>query len=170
MGSAGNFPTEEGMREQARWLREFKEAVLLPRFVIVGSQTDALREEMPNNVSVKGFLSDIELEDVLVNAKCLWVHQPPTSGQLNRIYEAILIGLPVVANRSAARGFEGCRGVSVYEHLEQLPALLMRTDYELPNAREFDLYLEIARKKIQDAAIECQSPTRISSRTSRPLG
>jgi hypothetical protein len=50
-------------------------------------------------------LSDSLMEQELMRAKALIVHQEWGTGQLTRIQEAIEMGIPVFANELAARGY-----------------------------------------------------------------
>ena len=104
------------------------------KIVVVGAQTDALRKFAPDWIFMEGFVVQSNLEELLVRAKCLWVNQPPTTGQLMRIYEAILAGIPVVANRWAARGFETCAGVTIYDELDDVTGLLCLDNLDVPRS------------------------------------
>jgi hypothetical protein len=64
---------------------------------------------------VLGTVSDDELLSEQLKARALLVHYVPTPGALTRIPEALIAGIPVIANRHAARGYEALPGIHVYD-------------------------------------------------------
>jgi hypothetical protein len=69
-------------------------------------------------------VSERDLDALQRDARALLVHYVPAPGALTRIPEALIAGIPVVANRHAARGYETVSGVHVYDTAEELAELL----------------------------------------------
>jgi len=93
--------------------------------VIAGYGTERLRMAFERiGARVVGTVSEEELDALQLDARALLVHYVPAPGALTRIPEALIAGIPVVANRHAARGFESIPGVHVYDSPEELVELL----------------------------------------------
>ena len=112
IGTVHNPPTRAGMTAQLALARTLGDA--LPPLVVAGYGTEALAGEAGPGVSVLGALDWPALQELLVSAKALWVHQTPMSGALTRISEALVAGVPVLANRWAARGHGVMAGLVSY--------------------------------------------------------
>ena len=93
--------------------------------VIAGYGTEQLRTAFERTgARVMGTVSDVELDALQLDARALLVHYLPAPGALTRIPEALIAGIPVVANRHGARGYETMPGVHVYDSSEELEELL----------------------------------------------
>jgi hypothetical protein len=122
LGTAHNAPTREGMSTVLRWLGPaLREGLPL---VVAGHGSESLAGTAPAGVTFAGSLSDDSLDALLLRARGLIVHQDRGTGALTRIPEALVAGLPVLANRLAARSTESMEGVSRYETASDLLALL----------------------------------------------
>ncbi len=123
VGTAHNQPTRQGMESLLQGLQ----SALGPRLrvIVAGFGTEALRGKVASDfVDIRGTVGDEELDTLMTEARGLIVHQDRGAGALTRIPEALLAGLPVVANRVAARGTRGCVGVHVYDTFSELASLL----------------------------------------------
>jgi hypothetical protein len=78
----------------------------------------------PSLIKVHGFLPAEEFKQLHASVKCLIVHQTTGSGALTRILDSLISGIPVVANRIAAREWEGYSGTYLYHHMHEIPELL----------------------------------------------
>lgn len=114
LGTAHNPPTRAGMVEQMAMLQQLAGFTALPPVVVAGYGTEALADTPVPGVSFLGSRSWTELQQLLVDAQALWVHQAPMSGALTRIPEALVAGVPVLANGWAARGHAPMAGMQVY--------------------------------------------------------
>jgi hypothetical protein len=92
--------------------------------MLAGYGTEALAGDAPPRVRVLGGQSWEALTDLLAGAAALWVHQAPMSGALTRIPEALIAGVPVVANGWGARGHAAMDGLSVYADAAGLAAAI----------------------------------------------
>lgn len=93
--------------------------------VIAGYGTERLRMAFEHTgARVVGTVSEVDLVALQLDARALLVHYVPAPGALTRIPEALMAGIPVVANRHAARGYETVSGVHVYDSPEELVELL----------------------------------------------
>jgi hypothetical protein len=85
-------------------------------------------------------VTDEALFELLAEARGLLVHQDRGAGALSRITEALVAGVPVIANRIAARSTRGYQGVSVYDTPEELRSLIAAAGFQalpsLPPPRE----------------------------------
>ncbi|WP_439534784.1 hypothetical protein [Polymorphobacter sp.] len=121
LGTAHNAPTRAGMVEQLALVRAQRPSLPV---ILAGYGTEALTADAGDGVTVLGAQSWPALMDLMAGAAALWVHQAPMSGALTRIPEALLAGVPVVANSWAARGHVAMDGLAVYEDAAGLAAAL----------------------------------------------
>ncbi len=127
MGSALNKPTAQGMRTMIDFWTAHPE---LPELRIGGYATQTLQADAAN-ITIVGEMSQERLQEEMIIAKAMLIHQPPTTGALTRIVEALLAGIPVIVNAAGARSYWGADGLYVYDNIEQLPALLTQ-DFAMP--------------------------------------
>jgi hypothetical protein len=114
LGSAFNPSTARGMRRQLEWLREGP--VPPAGIVVAGYQTDAvLADAVFPGVRLAGGVDADALAGWLGSASALLLHTEGGTGAVTRIPEALLAGVPVIANRNAARDQFGTPGVQVYD-------------------------------------------------------
>ena len=97
LGTATNSPTGLGMRLQLDWISSWRNSDEPLHFIIVGKGTETLGSS-DDRVTFAGRVTDETLRRLFIDAQALWVHQPPTTGALTRVMEAILCGLPVIIN------------------------------------------------------------------------
>jgi hypothetical protein len=104
--------------------------------VIAGYGTEHLRAASRSaRVTVEGSVSDARRDELLLAARALLVHGAPATAVLTRIPEALVAGVPVIANRHAVRGAEGYPGVHVYDDADGL-AELLGTQMPMPPSPE----------------------------------
>jgi hypothetical protein len=115
VGSAFNAATGQGMRRQLEWLRGANRPV-----IVVGPQTDRILGEFASEqVNVLGVVPRERLTEVMAAAGALLVHTQGGAGAVTRIPEALLAGLPVIANANALRDCHGIAGTYQYETREE---------------------------------------------------
>lgn len=113
LGTAINEPTRMGMQHLIDFWAEYN--IEYPLHV-GGYGTDTL--SIPANKPQIVFLGELTDEQLLqeqVQAKALLIYQPPTTGALTRICEAIAAGIPVIANYYAARSYHNISDVHTYQ-------------------------------------------------------
>lgn len=122
LGTAINQPTREGMQHIIDfWSREKVQTPLH----IGGYGTDALCIPTgPSNLVFLGEMQEQQLVEEQAHTRALLVYQPPTTGALTRISEAIEAGIPVIANFASARSFHRSPMVSVYQDDSELLQIL----------------------------------------------
>jgi glycosyltransferase involved in cell wall biosynthesis len=138
LGSATNSPTRTGMLELLRFSRA--RPAKLP-IVVAGFGTEQLAAEAGPGVRVLGAQSDISLRGLLTGARLLWLHQGPMTGALTRVNEALIAGVPILANRWAARSALPNPGLRAYDSLEETPELLERAP-SVPTIPDISAYEE----------------------------
>jgi hypothetical protein len=123
LGSAVNPPTRAGMGELLTWLRS---RAVAPRSVVkvIGYGTEVFRDLQNDRVAVLGQLNDADLQDELVRARGVILHQPAAVGALIRVSEMLLAGVPIFANAVAARSTSQYEGVATYESFPELASML----------------------------------------------
>ena len=122
VGSAFNAATAHGMRRQLEWLRGTNRPV-----IVVGPQTDRMLGEFASEqVSVLGAVPRERLTEVMAAAGALLVHTQGGAGAVTRIPEALLAGLPVIANANALRDCHGTAGTYRYETCEEFLRLTIQ--------------------------------------------
>jgi len=126
LGTIGSVPTARGFRdllavlEMGTHMRSTAASI-----VIAGYGTEQLRTAFePTGARVLGTVSETELQELQLKTRALLVHYVPAPGALTRIPEALIAGIPVVANRHAARGYETVPGLHVYDSPDELVDLL----------------------------------------------
>ena len=94
-------------------------------FHLVGINVEKLiRFKNPSLIKVHGFLADDEFQKLQARVKCLIVYQATGSGALTRILDSLITGIPVLANRIAAREWEGYSGLQIFNNVSELSILL----------------------------------------------
>jgi hypothetical protein len=125
LGSAFNPATARGMATQLDWISELKDTAL--SVVVAGPETDALfGSRRSAGIRVLGRLSRLHLVELLESCSALLIHTSGGAGAITRIPEALLSGMPVVANPNAARDQYGTAGVSVYSTPDEFRELVIR--------------------------------------------
>ena len=126
LGTIGSEPTARGFRDLLQMLDGTSHSrSTVASIVIAGHGTERLRTDFERiGARVMGTVSEIELDELRLDARALLVHYVPAPGALTRIPEALIAGIPVIANRHAARGYEDVPGVYVYDLPGELVTLL----------------------------------------------
>lgn len=134
LGTAHNQPTRAGMLEQLAMLRALT-ASTAPPVTLAGYGTDLIADASVPGVRFAGPQSWPDLQNLIAGAGALWVHQTPMSGALTRITEALVAGLPVIANHWGARGHTAMAGMTVYDGQPDLPGLLAAcpVEFDVPD-------------------------------------
>jgi hypothetical protein len=123
VGSAFNPSTERGMRWQLEQLR----AAGWPAagVVVIGPQTETrLAEFAVPGVRILGGVTWEELTRHLTTCSAMLIHTFGGAGAVTRIPEALLAGVPVIANSNASRDQYGTPGVHVYDDPAGFQALI----------------------------------------------
>lgn len=126
LGTMGSEPTARGFRDLLGLIEGSSQLQSTAASIVVaGYGTELLRSAFQRSgARVVGTVSESDLDSLQRDARALLVHYVPAPGALTRIPEALLAGIPVVANRHAARGYESMSGVHVYETPDELAELL----------------------------------------------
>lgn len=139
LGSATNYITREGTADLLRFLRAQGTPLRRP-LVVVGGGTEVLRAEFTSpRIEIRGRVDDPELQELLVRANSLVVHQLRGSGALIRIADTSWTGINVYASRHAARSAPPLPNVQVGETLRELAALITREHQPLHGPQEVPL-------------------------------
>ncbi|MBD2343421.1 glycosyltransferase [Anabaena subtropica] len=132
LGSVHNQLTREGILELLAWINCYPEKQLL-NITLVGNQTESLKNIIDYPwLKIIGTANQTELEDLLLRAKAILIHQLKGVGVLTRIPEMLVAGIPVIANRIAARSASHIPGVYIYDDPEELQSLLSGKFAEVP--------------------------------------
>lgn len=124
LGTVGSEPTARGFRDLRRMLEDSAARSVARFLVVAGYGTEQLRSDYELiGARVLGTVSNAELLLEQRDARALLVHYVPTPGALTRIPEALIAGIPVIANRHAARGYESLPGIHVYDTPDELVEL-----------------------------------------------
>ncbi len=98
---------------------------LRPPVVLAGLDTERFRGQVPDGIlTIEGTVSQTRLDELLVGAKAMLIHQRFGTGALTRIPEALVAGVPVVCNGVAARSAHHYDGVHTFETADELAHLL----------------------------------------------
>jgi hypothetical protein len=132
LGSANNQPTNIGMVDRINFFTKNKPENI--SVYIAGFFTETLSEyaSIPENINILGTLSNNDLEELLINVDAILIHQPATTGALNRIPEMLIAGVPIILNFESARNYYGTDGLYIYENDEQFMNLLLAESYIMP--------------------------------------
>jgi len=113
LGSAFNPATARGMSAQLQWLAD---GPARPEIIVAGPQTEtALSAHAAPHVRIRGRVDRATLVEIMGQCSALLIHTTGGAGAVTRIPEALLAGIPVVANANAARDQYGVAGVHVYD-------------------------------------------------------
>ena len=126
LGTVGSEPTARGFLDLVRLLEsqaDLRNAA--SGIVVAGYGTERFRPAFERvGARVLGTVSDADLRTLQLSARALLVHYVPAPGALTRIPEALIAGMPIIANRHAARGYEAMPGLHVYDGPSELGQLL----------------------------------------------
>lgn len=124
LGTAINPPTRMGMQHIIDvWV---KENISVPLHIGGYGTESLLIPKEQSNVVFLGELTDTQLLAEQVHTLAILTYQPPTTGALTRINEAIAAGIPVIANYASARSFYNCANVRVYQDDRDLLRILSK--------------------------------------------
>jgi hypothetical protein len=123
LGSALNPATARGMRLQLEWLAS---APNPPRSVVVAGRESGrvLADCARAGIALLGDVSREQLTALMETCSALLIHTVGGAGAVTRIPEALLAGIPVIANRNAARDQPETPGVHVYEDAAEFAELV----------------------------------------------
>lgn len=124
LGTAINPPTRMGMQHIIDvWVEE---NIQVPLHV-GGYGSESLHiPKGQSYVVFLGELTDAQLLEEQVHTRAMLVYQPPTTGALTRIAEAIVADIPIIANYASARSFYNCANVYVYQDDSELLSILSK--------------------------------------------
>lgn len=135
LGTVGNPPTLQGMTNVIRRWSQIGQGKVLH---VAGFHTERLNEIIARTtleaagVTVHGTVSNEELAELLVSVRAVILHQPPTTGALTRIPEMLLAGVPLLANRNAARNAHQTTGLLIYDSFVEFQSILTAADLPMP--------------------------------------
>ena len=122
-GSALNVPTAQGMQQ----LMDYWQHISGYELRVAGYGTlDKLLHPQKGYVTLLGTLSDEQMREEMISCDALLISQPPTTGALTRIQEALVAGIPIIANDNAVRTYRRTAGVYEYTHMEDLNIILQQ--------------------------------------------
>lgn len=131
LGSAGNHSSREGFRELSAWIDSTCQTDSF-KVKMVGYKTEGLKEILNYPwLEIVGTVSQEELYKYLTQAIGILIHQTKGIGVLTRIPEMLVGGIPVIANRIAARSATQYTGVNIYHSPEEL-SMLLQQEYSIP--------------------------------------
>jgi len=126
LGTAMNQPTLVGLIEQIQWLNQIRKEINF-EVDIAGYGTEQLKDYCNNpSFTLHGTVDSQQLNDLLINAKAVLVHQKAGVGALTRIAEMLSAGIPVIANSNASRSAFGYPGVYCYDNKNELVELMSK--------------------------------------------
>ncbi len=132
LGSAKNHANIEGFIELTNWINLGSQNKSL-EVKLVGNQTETLKDILNYPwLKICGTATKQELKQYLIETQAVLIHQKKGLGVLTRIPEMLAAGIPVVANRIAARSVSHLPGVHVYDSPEELHQLLKTQFGEVP--------------------------------------
>lgn len=126
IGSVHNPPAYEGVITLIKKLQEIWSEKKSFHVDIAGYGTSRIKKliHCTSGFSVHGTVSPNKLYDLQSQATAQIVHQTYGLGALTRIPEALVAGLPVIANAHAARSAYDLDGVHVYQNTSELSDLI----------------------------------------------
>jgi hypothetical protein len=127
LGTAGNGPTLRGMQEFLRAIIDSK-----IKIIVAGFGTEVLQPEFGDKAQVLGAVSQQELRQLLINARCLLVNHSPTTGCLTRIVDCLIAGVPILANSYALRGQALHSGIHSFNTPTDGLRIASSTDFKTP--------------------------------------
>ncbi len=113
LGSGFNPATSRGMKQQLAWLVAHQGSA---KIVVAGPSTDRVLADISSpNIKILGQVSRATLVDLLKTCSALLIQTHGGAGAVTRIPEALVAGIPIIANANAARDQHGVVGVHEYE-------------------------------------------------------
>jgi len=99
---------------------------------LIGYQTETLKSELDYPwLNICGTVTQEQLQQHLLKTKALLIYQSKGLGALTKIPEMLIAGVPIIANRIAARSATQYTGVYIYDTPEDL-AMLLQKEYPIP--------------------------------------
>ncbi len=124
LGAALNPATARGMALQLEWLAALGDS--MPDVVVAGPETESrLVAHQSPKIKLLGRIPRAELVALLESCSALLLHTAGGAGAVTRIPEALLAGVPIIANANAARDQHGTPGVHLYESPDEFRALAL---------------------------------------------
>lgn len=129
LANAKNPQSGEGMERLIRHWRERKLYETFGPLLVAGFHSERLFPdrgalEAGEGIQLLGTLENRDLDDLLSRVVACLCYQESGSGALTRIAEMLLAGVPVLANRHAARSYHGRPGVIEFAGLDGLEGAL----------------------------------------------
>jgi glycosyltransferase involved in cell wall biosynthesis len=113
-----NPPTAAGTIDQLKMLSEIAKRRPL-EVDVAGFGTERLRGQA-EGLTFHGSVSTEKLEQLLISARALLLHQQAAAGAITRIPEMLQAGIPVIASAVASRSAAHLKGVEVYDDQHEL--------------------------------------------------
>lgn len=131
LGAALNPATARGMTVQLDWLAKLGPS--MPHIIVVGPETETrFAPYRSSRVELLGRVPRTQLVALLESCAALLIHTIAGAGAVTRIPEALLAGVPVIANSNAARDQHGTAGVHVYDSQAEFRALVLAPPSQPP--------------------------------------
>lgn len=126
LGSVHNQPAYQGVLEQLRLLQRIWQDRRSFHVDVAGYGTDRIREDLDlgDGFQIHGTVSPDHLHDLQTATTAQLIHQSYGLGALTRVPEALIAGIPVLANAHAARSAYDLDGVYVYQDGPELADLI----------------------------------------------
>jgi len=119
LGTVGNIATKNGIIEL---LDMIKNRGGFSKYYLVGFGTESLKELAPTNVEVYGSVNQDILRGLLVHCRALLIRQPPTTGMITRISEAIYADIPIYIFNDYLQAYTiNNKNIHIISSLDQLP-------------------------------------------------
>ena len=132
LGSAKNYVNVAGFFQLADWIDNYSQNQSW-EVKLIGNQTESLKDSLNYPwLKICGTVTEAELKQHLTETRAVLIHQTKGLGVLTRIPEMLVAGIPVIANRIAARSATHLQGVHIYNSPEELHHLLNTEFSEVP--------------------------------------
>lgn len=132
LGSAINPFTIDGIYQLVDLIdQEFTKEIQI-KVELIGYQTETLKSKLNYPwLDIYGTVTQEQLQQHLSKTKALLIYQSKGLGALTKIPEMLIAGVPIIANRIAARSATQYSGVYIYDTPEDL-AMLLQKEYPIP--------------------------------------
>ena len=119
LGTVGNIVTKNGIIEL---LDMIKNNGGFSKYYLVGFGTESLKELASKNVEVYGSVNQDMLRGLLVHCSALLIRQPPTTGMITRISEALFADIPIYIFSDYIQAYNiNNKNLHIISSLDELP-------------------------------------------------
>lgn len=130
LGSAANAQNAQGMIRVVEFWTERFPPFASGGLIVAGYGTETLSSRTRGRPGIEflGSLEDAALDEILSRVRACLCYQETGAGALTRICEALIAGVPVLANGHAARSYYDREGVRMFPDLDGLAEGLRRLE------------------------------------------